>query len=423
MRRMERCGIAAFPLMAVVAMLVCFSTAAAQWENRGDLNLNGLPFELADAAIFADYFAAGIDAFAIDPAPQIAATDINMDGMVLTVADFVMMIRIEMGAGDPPPVDPGTFTVSIIYTYTDTSVIASARFARIPAAMYLEYDFAAQPSYTARLLRSDGSISMGTADAGLVVTMLITGMNNIPTGSECVPLVELAYQGAGPTSINGCVLGATGDQGMFAVDSTYRVGDANDDEKINIGDAVFIVNWIFRGGFVPPHLQAVDANCDQAYNIGDAVYIVNYVFRGGQGPCGMPTGGLVSHSDCLSLEKNGADGEMTAIQDCLEYQYDGQGTLLLTHTNTGLNCCPDFAAVVSMAAGVITIDETPVAGNCECLCLFNLDYQVVDLPSGTYQVIVREQCLSGEDLPLQFTVDLVSAPAGSVCLERNHYPW
>jgi len=408
--------------MAIVGMLFCFSTAMAQWENRGDLNLNGLAFELADAAIYANYFANGIVIFTIDPPAQIAATDINMDGMVLTVADYVMMIRIEMGAGDPPPADPDTFTTNIIYQYTDTGLTVLARFDRPAASMYMEYDFASPQAYDARLLQNDGSISMGTADAGLAVSMLITGMNGIPVGNY-IPLVELAYEGDKPTSIKGVVLGAAGDQGNLFTDSTYRIGDANDDGKLNIGDAVFIIAWIFKGGFVPPHIDAADVNCDQAYNIGDAVFLVNFIFRSGTAPCGPQTGSMVSHSNCLTMEQIGGSGQKNAMQDCIEYHYDGQRTLTLTHANAGLNCCPDFAAVVTVVGNVITIDETSIFGECNCLCVFNLDYQIINVPPGTYQISVLEQCLGGDDQPLQMTIDLVSAPSGSFCVERDHYPW
>jgi len=61
-------------------------------------------------------------------------------------------------------------------------------------------------------------------------------------------------------------------------------GDANSDGQINLGDAVFIVNYVFRGGTAPNPLSVADANCDSAINIGDAVYIINYIFKGGQEP-------------------------------------------------------------------------------------------------------------------------------------------
>lgn len=64
-------------------------------------------------------------------------------------------------------------------------------------------------------------------------------------------------------------------------------GDANNDGKVNVGDAVYIINYVFRGGPAPLCLQEGDANGDGKINVGDAVYIINYVFRSGPVPiCG-----------------------------------------------------------------------------------------------------------------------------------------
>jgi len=61
-------------------------------------------------------------------------------------------------------------------------------------------------------------------------------------------------------------------------------GDANGDGVINIGDAVYVVNYVFKSGPAPDPESKGDANCDLAVNVGDAVYIVNYVFKGGPAP-------------------------------------------------------------------------------------------------------------------------------------------
>ncbi|MDD4051367.1 MAG: FG-GAP-like repeat-containing protein [candidate division Zixibacteria bacterium] len=67
--------------------------------------------------------------------------------------------------------------------------------------------------------------------------------------------------------------------------STYVCGDANRDNKVNIGDAVYIISYIFRGGPAPNPIGAGNANCDGKLNVGDAVYIISYIFRGGPAPC------------------------------------------------------------------------------------------------------------------------------------------
>jgi hypothetical protein len=64
-------------------------------------------------------------------------------------------------------------------------------------------------------------------------------------------------------------------------------GDANDDGLVNVGDAVFLITYIFRGGAEPVCMKEGDANNDCQVNVGDAVYIINYVFKSGQEPiCG-----------------------------------------------------------------------------------------------------------------------------------------
>jgi hypothetical protein len=61
-------------------------------------------------------------------------------------------------------------------------------------------------------------------------------------------------------------------------------GDANGDRKVTAGDAVFIVSYIFRGGYPPIRLKAGDTNGDCRITVGDAIYLINYIFRDGPPP-------------------------------------------------------------------------------------------------------------------------------------------
>jgi hypothetical protein len=73
-------------------------------DDRGDVNLNGIAYEVADAVVFTNYFIVGLNAFTIvpdNPAAQIAATDVNADGTPLSVADLVYLIRIIVGDALP----------------------------------------------------------------------------------------------------------------------------------------------------------------------------------------------------------------------------------------------------------------------------------------------------------------------------------
>jgi hypothetical protein len=72
-------------------------------DDRGDINLNGISNEVADAVLFTNYFVYGLGVFTVNVQGQIAATDINADGLVLSVADLVYLIRIVIGDAQAYP--------------------------------------------------------------------------------------------------------------------------------------------------------------------------------------------------------------------------------------------------------------------------------------------------------------------------------
>jgi hypothetical protein len=70
-------------------------------DARGDINMNGVANEVADAVMFANYFISGLGAFGSHVEASIAASDINADGVALSIADLVYLVRVL--AGDAPP--------------------------------------------------------------------------------------------------------------------------------------------------------------------------------------------------------------------------------------------------------------------------------------------------------------------------------
>ena len=49
-------------------------------DDRGDINLNGVANEVADAVLLGNYFVYGLSVFTINIEGQIAASDVNADG-------------------------------------------------------------------------------------------------------------------------------------------------------------------------------------------------------------------------------------------------------------------------------------------------------------------------------------------------------
>ncbi len=61
-------------------------------------------------------------------------------------------------------------------------------------------------------------------------------------------------------------------------------GDANGDELIDLADAIYLLNYLFKGDSPPVPLAAGNANCDGAVDLADVVYLLNYLFKGGPPP-------------------------------------------------------------------------------------------------------------------------------------------
>ncbi len=64
----------------------------------------------------------------------------------------------------------------------------------------------------------------------------------------------------------------------------FRRGDCNDDGRVDISDAVCILNWLFLGGPIPGCVAVANTNGDVGADISDASYLLNYLFIGGPPP-------------------------------------------------------------------------------------------------------------------------------------------
>ncbi len=70
----------------------------------------------------------------------------------------------------------------------------------------------------------------------------------------------------------------------FHIWKPFVCGDAGMDYQLNIGDGVFLINYIFKGGPAPFPLCVGDSNGDDNVDVGDAVYLINHIFKGGSAP-------------------------------------------------------------------------------------------------------------------------------------------
>lgn len=70
----------------------------------------------------------------------------------------------------------------------------------------------------------------------------------------------------------------------LAVTICLRYGDANADMVTDVGDIVFLINYLYRNCPAPDPPEVGDCNFDQVINVGDMVLLVDYLYKGGDPP-------------------------------------------------------------------------------------------------------------------------------------------
>jgi hypothetical protein len=214
--------------------------------------------------------------------------------------------------------------------------------------------------------------------------------------------------------------------------SAQECGDADLNGTINILDATFIINYLYKCMAPPAYPHLADVDSSGTINILDVSYLVSFLYKNGPEPnCppGLddPMGRVVDFTGCKLFTGGRSTEFVSNDTTCIEYTYDGEGTAQLKHVNAGFNCCPgQIVADISVEDNIITIVENEIydsLGPCYCLCLFDVDMEILYLPPGEYTVRVEELYLDPLDDPLEFVVDLSAATAGSYCVYRHSYPW
>ncbi|MGB2770564.1 MAG: C25 family cysteine peptidase [Candidatus Zixiibacteriota bacterium] len=71
----------------------------------------------------------------------------------------------------------------------------------------------------------------------------------------------------------------------------YICGDINipgGDGVVDVGDAVYLICYLYRGFPPPDPVEAADCNADDMVNVADVVCMINYLYRDGYPPCSPP---------------------------------------------------------------------------------------------------------------------------------------
>lgn len=66
--------------------------------------------------------------------------------------------------------------------------------------------------------------------------------------------------------------------------SGFRRGDVNTDNRVDIGDAIFLLKYLYLGEKGLNCIEALDVNGSESVDLSDAIYLLNYLFLGGDRP-------------------------------------------------------------------------------------------------------------------------------------------
>lgn len=83
----------------------------------------------------------------------------------------------------------------------------------------------------------------------------------------------------------GCYNDGNDEISIFYNLGCFTCGDANGDGKVDLLDATFIINYLYKGGPAPDPMESADADCSGSINILDSTYLINYLYKGGPEPC------------------------------------------------------------------------------------------------------------------------------------------
>ncbi len=250
---------------------------------RGDINLNGVDYEIADYVLFANWFYYGGSVFIVSHDAQVIATDVNANGSRPELADFVYLGRVIVGDAQPFPVPPAApVGDTMVITQDMVTKVITIDYPDSINGMFMVFvgdihpwdweDHPDQPFnglFTKVLLESflSGGDTLFYQDPFMTYTGEGTLVSAIASydGLSHIPIKIQFADIPGCCEIRGNV-------------------DRDPNGTINILDLIYLVKYMFHDGVAPPCPTQVDINGDDQLTIDDLIHLVAYMFSSGPPP-------------------------------------------------------------------------------------------------------------------------------------------
>ncbi len=247
----------------------------------GDVNLNFIPFEIADWVLFSNYFVYGLGVFTVNIEDQIGASDVNEDGVPLTLQDLTYMRSYIWDGHDVPhhPPDPGD---TVFFSQNTVAKTVSLTYTDSLRSVYMIFEGDLLPWGTEDYF--DGQYTRVIIGCGMWPyddsTIFEQDSLFFYTGEGTFVAAYAAADGYTP--IPTAIVG-------FAGDCCLHKGNVDNDPsgELDIADLVYLVDYMFEDGPEPPCMRQADVIEDWSIDIADLVFLVDYMFNGGPAapPC------------------------------------------------------------------------------------------------------------------------------------------
>jgi hypothetical protein len=135
---------------------------------------------------------------------------------------------------------------------------------------------------------------------------------------------------------------------------------------------------------------------------------------------------VARYEGCKDVARHSTPSARGRTEACIVYSYDGVLVLRLTHVNTAFNCTPDEVGGevhVTPWERIYVVEDEYAPVPADCLCLFDVEYEIHGVPPGHYRLTVDEMYSGEGNEEFDFELDLTAPCAGDTCLPRTGYPW
>lgn len=210
------------------------------------------------------------------------------------------------------------FSDALSYTFPQGTRLGPDAFVVValnPSAFRDRYPDAPSPlgPYTGNLANDGETIALSDAN-GMVITAITYDDSHLwPTEADGLgySLVPVGISGTGGAGwpeywrISDAIDGSPGRDDIPSTGGWQRPGDFNQDDTVNIGDVISLLQYLFDGGTMEPPCEGgastgtgnfllLDNNGDARLNLLDAIYLLSHLFQNQSPP-------VLGH-DCVRME-------------------------------------------------------------------------------------------------------------------------